>query len=78
MIPNLNYRDLSIERSGDITRQLKQLREDLNVHAVAIRDEIKQPKGNPNSPYAPDRSGLQNIKGSDLETEWRRRLDIIY
>jgi hypothetical protein len=78
MISNIGYRDLSDSRSSDIVRQLQQLREDVKVTGNGISEEIRQPKGNLNSPYAPDRSGPQTIKGTDLETEWRRRLDIIY
>jgi len=78
MVPYINYRDLSPERSGEIVRNLQQLREDINYNGNAIKEELRQPKGNLNSPYAPDRSGAQNIKGSDQETHWRRRLDIIY
>jgi hypothetical protein len=78
MISNINYRDLSDSRSSEIVRNLQQLREDVKVTGNNIAEEIKQPKGNLNSPYAPDRTGPSTIKGTDVETEWRRRLDIIY
>ena len=78
MIPNIGYRDLSDSRSGEVIRQLQQLREDTKVSNYAIAEELRQPKGNLNSPYAPDRIGPQKILGTDQETEWKRRLDIMY
>ena len=78
MISNINYRDLSDSRSSETVRNLQQLREDVKVTGKSIADEIKQPKGDLNSPYALDRIGPPTIKGTDLETQWRRRLDIMY
>jgi hypothetical protein len=78
MITNINGQDLSPNKAGQIYREIQQLREDLNVNSNLIKDEIKQPKGNLNSPYAPDRAGTQHILGTDQETQWRRRLDIMY
>ena len=62
-ISSINYRDLSEGRASDIVRQLQQIKEDARVSANSITDELKKPKGNLNSPYAPDRAGTQNILG---------------
>lgn len=78
MIPNIGYRDLSDSRSGEVVRQLQQLREDTKAGNAAIAEELRQPKGNLNSPYAADRIGPSKILGTDQETEWKRRLDIMY
>ncbi len=78
-IARLNYRDLSIGRASDIVRQLQQLREDVKETGNVIIEELKPPlKGNPNSPYAPERVGEQKILGTDIESSWRRRLDLLY
>jgi hypothetical protein len=81
MISGLNNTDLSLYRTGDVIRQLKQLREDVKESGFEIVesvDRLKQPKGNPNSPYAPERAGEQKILGMDIEKDWRRRLNLIY
>jgi hypothetical protein len=78
-IARLNYRDLSIGRASDIVRQLQQLRVDVKETGKYVTEELKpQVKGNPNSPYAPERVGEQKILGTDIESSWRRRLDLIY
>ncbi len=78
VVPKLNYTDLSPSRSAEVVRQIQQLREDVRATGNGIAEEIKQPKGNLNSPYAPERAGEQKILGTDLELAWKRRLDLIY
>ena len=78
-IAHLNYRDLSIGRASDIVRQLQQLRVDVKETGKYVTEELKPPaKGNPNSPYSPERAGELKILGTDIESSWRRRLDLLY
>ncbi len=71
-IEGLNKVDTSRQGTGNLVRELKKLRRDVNIAA----EEMQKPKRNwqtKDSPYLPDREDFdpQVIYGSDKETKWQ-------
>lgn len=71
-VSNLNYRDLSDSQSGQLIRQLNQLRVDMKNSSQDIIEGLKQASGG-DSPYVKDRKHLDpnRVYNSPTENNWK-------
>jgi len=72
-LEGLNKVDTSSSGTGNLVRELKKIRRDINI----VAEEAKEPERNwqtKGSPYLPDRKDFDPtiVYGSDRETDWQK------